>query len=388
MKKLKKALSLLLTAVILFSALGFSSYAYDTDLLRRNATVSFEMLASPKTDLFSLMYGLISAGNFITKNRILPDNNLDVEFEDGIAVDLCNYIYENSGLDIINLFQNLPLNATGLKFFYETTDADTTALRNTVYNLRDECRKNGNDVLANVLHFFGAYLSGIEKVTVSTKPYGNNGIYRVYVTADYLDGTNESVGVDIFFTKDGIAYGSHQKGILSLGYECSVYELIVYATVNSWMRNFGFDLLYDIFCYTTPFFNYITRRFKFNYDEKEWLIQVWKGNYLITNGAEVGIYNREKGAKGTYYNCCDSEMNMSMSLSVGEKLIFEKSDCHWWLNGFKLGKELCSPNDMTLDFSIVFPNTEMAQAFAESVRSNYMQDTFCTLRGTLVSVKW
>lgn len=369
---------------------AFSSVAFadSNNSLKKSAVVKFEDLTRAKTGFFSILQSYLPFCNFIVNKRVLPLNYMDVEFDDGIAVDLCNYICENSGLDIINMFENLPLDTKNLKTVYKLTGTDTAALRRSVYELRDKCNDSGEYILNAMLYFFGAYLSGIDKVDVYTKPYGSSGTSRVYVLISYIDGESEELGLDIFFSKDGLAYGNNQKGILGLGYECSVYDLLVYATVNSWMRDFGFCLLYDIFCYSTPFFNYITRRFKFDYDGKEWMVQAWKGNYLITNGAEVGIYSREKGSCGTYYNAYDGLMDMSLRLSADGTEIFSVSDSHWWINGFKFGKTLYAPVDMTAEFSIDFQNADMAKAFEKAVNENYMGDTFCTVNGSVASVIW
>ena len=43
------------------------------------------------------------------------------------------------------------------------------------------------------------------------------------------------------------------------------------------------------------------------------MIQIWKGNYLISNGGEVGLYNRKPGSIGSYYNCANDEQMMEMT---------------------------------------------------------------------------
>lgn len=388
MKTVKKSVALLSAFVLFLSAVCFSSYASYGDTAKRQTLTSLENLSTAKTGLFYVLKDCARVVNFITKKNFLPDNNLDVEFDEGTALDLCNFIYENSDLDIVNLLGNIPLGAKGMKFVYKLTNADTTEIRNALYRIRDKCDENGQGTLSLIFYFLGSYLSGIDKVNVYTVPYKNDGSVQVEIMLTYLDGNTEKVKADIYFSEDGLAYGDNGRGILGLGYECSVYELLIYATVNSWMRNFGFCDFYDFFCYTTPFFNYLTRRFKFEYDGKEWMIQIWKGNYVITNGGEIGIYSRDKGTKESFYNCYDGVMNMEMKLSKGDNVIFERSGEHWWLSGFKLGKELYAPKDMTLEFSIDFPNREMAEAFENSVNQNIMQDTLCKSDGNRITVVW
>jgi hypothetical protein len=120
------------------------------------------------------------------------------------------------------------------------------------------------------------------------------------------------------------------------------------------------------------------------------MIQVWKGNYLVSNGAEVGIYNRDKIRFGTSYDCAGDEdmMNMSMKLYHGDDLIFERPEqLHWWLTGFKLSRTLYIPDKMTLDFTIEMKDEEMLKAFCKSIDKTYKDMTY-TVDGLKVNVIW
>lgn len=311
-----------------------------------------------------------------------------IEFKESAATELCQYILDNASLDIISIIQNVPVKASLLETGYKLTNADTTAIRESVYALRDEAYAEGDSTKGFILYLLGAYISVIEEVEVFTVPYGEEGGTRVALTATFMDGTTETVYTEIFFTADGYVYGPGETGMQKLGYECSVYDLMIYATVDSWMRDFGFCFFYDFICYTTPFFNYTTRRYKFEYDGKEWMIQAWKGNYLIANGAEVGIYCRDSKRIGTYYDCYDGVMPMTLKLRCGDTVIYDIEKEHWWINAFKLGDGLYSPKKMTVEFSIEMPDEEMAKAFFDSVMNNYRKDSACTLDGTKVNVIW
>ena len=101
------------------------------------------------------------------------------------------------------------------------------------------------------------------------------------------------------------------------------------------------------------------------------MIQVWKGTYFyVTNGAEIGIYNRVPGEEmGTFYNCANDEqmMEMQMKLSYGDKvLINTKPQVHWWLTGFHLSGVVYEPASLTMEYSIKFPNATMMKAFTDS----------------------
>lgn len=384
MKISKKIISVLLCAIMLFGAAVPASNA-ETD-------TNTSIISTEKPALTTLQFlTILNPLRMVLKNLFGKDifaGNFSVEFREGIALDLCNYITENSALDIPELCRNFPLDTSALEFFYKLTDTDTTALRESIREKRRECDRNGETTKSTILYFFENYLSVIKNIEVYTEPYGEDGTERVALNLTRLDGSQDKILADIFFSPDGIVHGETSKGLLGIGYECSVYDLLIYATVDCWMRDFGFCYFYDFFCYTTPFFTYNTRRFKFDYAGKEWMVQVWKGNYVVTNGAEVGIYNREKGSIGSYYNCYDGLMDMSLRLTHGDEVIYDISGAHWWLNGFKLGKTLYKPSTLTMEFSIEVLDEEMANALADAINNHYMHDTSCVVEGKTVKAIW
>lgn len=381
MKKIKQIISILLISALIISCFGIQSSASD------NSGTTFSILSEKNIVSASKMINFLQPALRIYE-LIFGKSFIEIDFNDSYALELCNYISENSELDIVDLLNKIPIKANALELYYKITDADTTAIRNSIYALRDDADKQNNKNLSLALFIFGAYISVIETAEVYTIPYGDDGSQRVVLKVYYLDGNSDSIETDIYFTSDGYAYGPDGAGIQLLGFECSVYDLMIYASVNCWMRDFGFCFIYDLFSYITPFYNYITRRYKFEYDGKEWMIQAWKGNYLFTNGAEVGIYNRNKGSIGTFYNCYDSEMNMALKLSCGDEIIYNIQKEHWWINGFKLSEDLYSPEDMTIEFSIEFPSAEMAEAFAESVNNQYRNDSSCIINHCRATVVW
>ena len=168
--------------------------------------------------------------------------------------------------------------------------------------------------------------------------------------------------------------------------------MLVYATLNCWMRDFGFCYFYDVLATSMPtFFKYETRRFKFEYNDMDYMIQIWKGNYTISNGGEVGVYCREKGKIGTYYDCANDEQMLPMSMQIlyGEKVLVNKPlQLHWWVNGFNLGKKLYKPESLTMKFSIVMPDEEMLKAFCEAIDNHKGHDVTYTVDGLTVNAIW
>lgn len=311
---------------------------------------------------------------------------------DDMLQEICGGIAQKSGFDIALVGSNLP-GINGLAEFVTTAfDINTTALREELYELRFEQDAQGNVPMACLYYFLGMYFSVIEECKAYCVPIEEENCYEIHLKITMSDGGFEDIGTGMIInTETGSLYGKDGNGFLGLGFNFDYRELLVYTMVNVWMRDFGFMLFYDIFSYTTPLFFYNTRRIKFDYEGLEWMVQIWKGNYVVSNGAEIGIYTREPGSFGTYYDCANDEqmMNMSMKLYHGDELILERSEqLHWWLTGFKVSDVLYPARTQTLDFTIEMKDEAMLEAFCEAIDNHYRQDITYTVDGLKVNVVW
>ena len=119
-----------------------------------------------------------------------------------------------------------------------------------------------------------------------------------------------------------------------------------YVEDNPWQRNFGFNVIYDWAAAMVVMY-YDTWRACFDYDNTEWMIQAWKGQYgFLFIGGEIGVYTREPGSvqvTATHYNCADDNHLINMEMSIyydahdgnGYKKMFTRSYYpHWWVTGF------------------------------------------------------
>lgn len=337
-----------------------------------------------------------AAGFFrlMTNGKFPPTERLNVSFDEYL-LETNHYILANSGLDIVAIISNLPpLNITAGQIT-EKMKIDTVAMRELMYALRDECHKNGMSDLGNVYHFIGAYMSIIDEAyfyAVPTKE--NEKIYELCLDITYRDGYIETFYTGVMIdTVTGELYGKGGNGIFGIGFNFNMQEMLVYALVNAWHRDFGFAVIYDIAANALPIWDIPTRRFYFEYDGLEWLIQTWKGSYfLIATGAEVGVYNRVPGEElGTFYNCATDDQLMMMTMKLSHKdtvLVDVGPEMHWWINGFKMNGMSYEPESLTLEFSIVMPDMEMVNAFTKSIENEKHKDTTYTVNGTTVSVIW
>lgn len=348
-------------------------------------TETFLNAAAPAAALRRLLNGKVF--------RLEESDYLSVSVDESIT-ELCDYVRDNTGLDVTQLLLHVP-NMNGLPDFCRTVlHLDTKNFRAEMYRLRDKAYAEGNNTLGALLYIFAAYFSVIEDVKIYTTPWKEDP-EQMIVTLDVTFGDGEVQTMYAYLVIDprtGLAHSIENRGILKLGFDVQIYDLVLYATVNSWQRNFGFSILYDIASDFGPLFNYVTRRYKFEYKGKDWMIQIWKGNYgQITNGAEVGVYNREKGKLGSFYDCASDEemMTMGFDLYHGDELLLARApSLHWWQNGFKLSKTLYLPEDLTLDFTIEFPDKELLDAFTAAVDAESAHDLEYTVDGLVFRGVW
>lgn len=150
-----------------------------------------------------------------------------------------------------------------------------------------------------------------------------------------------------------------------------------------WQKNFGFNEVYDKFAPLSVMY-YDTVRTTFEYGGKEWMIQMWKGQYgMVFVGGEVGVYTRPLGSSGSHYVCADKEdwLNMEMAFMWDEysdgnyKAIFNRDyEKYWWCTGFVVGFPNGSLRQTLKEFRLVhhitFKDTEMANAFCEAFEAN------------------
>lgn len=185
------------------------------------------------------------------------------------------------------------------------------------------------------------------------------------------------------------------KILETAGYTYDPQEDVFSTRLDAWQREMGYCRLYDegaiisgmiIDC--EPIY--------FEYGGKRWLIEFWKGQYGMTTGCEVGVYNTSEYDinipeffKGTFYNTVtDAEMlNMSFSLKKDGDTLFDRKDKHWWLTGFKLG-EFSEPHQLAMELSITLMDGEMKQAFIGGLlEAGYTEEEIYILDNT-VSVRF
>ena len=137
-------------------------------------------------------------------------------------------------------------------------------------------------------------------------------------------------------------------------------------------RLFGYTALYDRYA---PYFGMVFDCLPvyFDYGERTWMIELWKGQYGINLGCEIGIYKADSLVasinrnKTLFKSVDDSEMlPMSVRLSKGEDEAVHLSRKHWWLTVFAMGC-YSEPKDLSVKAGISFPNEDMRNAFVNAL---------------------
>ena len=186
-------------------------------------------------------------------------------------------------------------------------------------------------------------------------------------------------------------------GLHSLGYDVIGPKGFIYnddTDPNCTQRKFGYNVLYDAGAKLIDF-SIDTTRVKFNYDNKQYMIQLWKGQYISgdigTVGGEVGIYTRAAGTTSAigHYNCAAESdwLNMEMTVlwdefddGVYRPQLTRKYSLHWWQTGYVDG-QLKNRNDssvLRILSRITFKDETQASAFEKALNSNGFRsvDTF------------
>ncbi|MBR0348825.1 MAG: DUF4474 domain-containing protein [Clostridia bacterium] len=168
-----------------------------------------------------------------------------------------------------------------------------------------------------------------------------------------------------------------------LGFSFDAKEGVFYASSNAWQRTFGYTYIYDlaapvIICW------FDTTRIFFEYDDKEWMVQLWKGQYgWVLIGAEIGLYYRDFGDNSlidengvNYFKCADDDLliKMSMTLYRNNQTLFSRGlQYSWWLTGFVpgaldgFGSTPEAVQQVKLDAKLVFTDADMMQAFIKGL---------------------
>lgn len=162
---------------------------------------------------------------------------------------------------------------------------------------------------------------------------------------------------------------------------------IIYSRMDALQRNMGYGYLYDVSALPMEMVIDCEPIF-FTALGKMWMVELWKGQYGLETGCEVGVYNRPipppacypildtvvgtrpyDPAHGYFYQCVDDADRMTISYTLyrkGQPLFTRGPELHWWLTGFKWGV-YSTPDQLTMDITFSLPPGEVHTAFAAAL---------------------
>ncbi len=177
--------------------------------------------------------------------------------------------------------------------------------------------------------------------------------------------------------------GNFVEGASVAGYKYSPRDNYFYVDQNkAWQGRFGYMRAYDIIApYVLLEYDYI--RIHFTYEEKDWMIQLWKGQYgAVFYGCEAGIYNKEASGKEdtaatVYQPVSGSDRPYMQTTMYHDPLHIGKYDRElttpyeqtWWSTGFKMGHLTVEEpaNELRQTGVITFKDEKLAQFFVDGL---------------------
>ena len=200
-------------------------------------------------------------------------------------------------------------------------------------------------------------------------------------------GYNAKTG--LFHSLNDSGYGTN--GLLGLGYEYEAgQQLMRTNAIDSFHRRLGYNIFYDMFSFLLGHI-LDTLRFPFEYDGKDYQVQIWRGIYgWLSNGGEIGIYEKPAG-RPVFWDCSDTELDISMKIYKGGELLFDYGTQRtWWLGGFRLNAlfNLAAPKQLGMAGSIAFEDPAMLAAFQASFEKNKTQGITGKADGMVFSFEW
>lgn len=166
-----------------------------------------------------------------------------------------------------------------------------------------------------------------------------------------------------------------------LGYTYDAGQDIFATRHDAPQKLFGYTSFFDL---SAPYFNmiYDYETIYFNYNNRTWLIEMWKGQYGINTGCELGIYYADtivppKDYSTAHFEAVQPRDMPEISLKLNSytakgyrqpvRLACHR-DRHWWLTIFKMG-HFTRPQNLFVNTSIRFRDCHMMHQFLESFRT-------------------
>lgn len=169
-----------------------------------------------------------------------------------------------------------------------------------------------------------------------------------------------------------------------------------YTNSDPWQRALGYNEFYDVGAgFVSIYMD--TMRCKFEYGDKDWLIQFWKGQYgYLFVGHEIGVYTKPKDREIEHYDAKTENDENALYMSMtgyrkGEELYTRDYGRYWWCTGFVPGKldNYSDRSELQIKCRITMKDYKMLLGFCGALKENglVLGEDFTT-SGLDVFVTW
>lgn len=200
----------------------------------------------------------------------------------------------------------------------------------------------------------------------------------------YVDNANQNNAITNTTTNNDIVVDSKivaniMKGC---GFTYDAGQDTYVSTLNNAQRHGGYCEAYDIAAASAGcVIDAEPMKFETE-DGKQYMIELWKGQYGATTGAEIGIYVQSKDKENYWYPCASNDDLIDASFVVTGKdndqtlvrsskedipdTTNDKDHKLWWLTAFKPGV-FSTPADLTMYADINLKNQELSNKFKRAL---------------------
>lgn len=182
-------------------------------------------------------------------------------------------------------------------------------------------------------------------------------------------------------------HGDLIRELKSNGFGYDSHEDILYGLRDGWLKAVGYGRGYEE--NMLVFYGIVDiEPVYFQYEHKNWVITLRKGQYGIHLGGEINIYKSDKSSREyqelTYTIPDDAECPLlDFTLKQGCNDIMKRQDRDWQVNGFRVGA-YAEKEELTMAVQISFPNREMRNAFYEALAFLGYGPSEAAIRGNAV----
>jgi len=250
------------------------------------------------------------------------------------------------------------------------------------------------ETLESVLPY--VLLEGIKDIYLAMQETDKPGEYQIIMLYSSRWGKSYWTPLNMYYDKsNGAVYGANGSGMMGMGINYVSARQMMTTAPYSYQRAVGFNGVYELIGPVVGFHTQ-TATFPFDYEGKEWKIQLWKGSYYyVSNGAEIGLYEREKGAQNLFdiWAPADRELGMSLKVYKDGKLDVEyPEEQNWWICGVHYGNPaklpVVSADKLRMTGTVRFKDKVMLDAFLASFEANRPANLTGSAKGLLFSFDW